>query len=188
MNYKGESYPKNLKLLLEEADKIAKELKVKLNRKSCPYLNDLYIESSCSANRQTSVFNQLGYTPNTKLSHKNKSDNEFKGLYVFGEEQQNGRIQPVYIGISRTVYRRLKQHGWGKRHNECTLAYLMASEKINHNKSRESIPLKELEKAKSKVVKFKVVMYPVKSDYELYFLEVTIAALLKTKWNSFKTH
>src|SRR5690606_15651002 len=134
------------------------------------------------------AFSNLGYIPNIK-SGKVKSYNEFKGLYVFGKEVNN-EIIPVYIGISRTVYRRLRQHGFGKLHNECTLAYLMAKHE-NTEIERATIHenfQEELVKNKYKVSAFKVVLIPIKSDYELYFLEVSLAGILKTKWNSFRTH
>ena len=35
---------------------------------------------------------------------------------------------------------------------------------------------------------YKVVLVEVQNDYDLYFLEVSLAGIFNTKWNSFKTH
>jgi hypothetical protein len=35
---------------------------------------------------------------------------------------------------------------------------------------------------------YKVALYPVLNDYELYFYEVALSGVFKTKWNSFRTH
>ena len=142
--------------------------------------------------RDITKFNQLGYTPNYYLKTNSKStdDNEFKGLYIFGEEV-NGKIIPVYIGISRTIFRRLKQHAWGKKHNECTLAYLKTREKgitENIEIGRSTVTNDDMLPAKAIIQNYKVVLVPVKNDYDLYFLEVALAGIFSTKWNSFKTH
>ena len=194
MNYNKEAYPTDLKNLLIEANSIASEITQKLNDKDCPRLCDLYMEmhKTCGANPEYSVirdknsFEELGYIPNIK-SGKSKSQNEFKGLYVFGEEV-DGAIIPIYVGISRTVYRRLRQHGWGKKHNECSLAYLKA--RFDDNElTRKNVDDKLHLRSKKKIIRScKVVLIPEAEDYNLYFLEVAIAGILKTKWNSFRTH
>ncbi|RCW93627.1 GIY-YIG nuclease family protein [Winogradskyella arenosi] len=193
MNYREETYPGDLSLLLVKANKIARTILKKLNFNNCPSINDLFFElhKTCGVQPEYSVirnkkaFNELGYLPNIK-SGKVKSNNEFKGLYVFGEEIK-GKVTPVYVGISRTVYRRLRQHGFGKLHNESTLAYLMAKnekEELTRASSSNSI----LEPKREILRNFKVVLYPVLNDYELYFYEVALAGILKTKWNTFRTH
>lgn len=194
MNYNKASYPKNLNHLLETANEMAHTIENKLNKSDCPTLGDMYIEThnTCgvkpefSVRRDPTIFNKLGYSANIK-SGKVKTNNEFKGLYVFGEEI-NGKIVPVYVGISRTIYRRLRQHGWGKKHNECSLAYLKA--KFYDNKLTRATTDNEthLVPKKDIIKSYKVVLIPVEKDYDLYFLEVAIAGLLKTKWNSFRTH
>lgn len=194
MNYKKEPYPKNLKHLLKTANELAVTIKNKLNKSGCPALGDMYMEihNTCgvkpefSVRRIPTIFNKLGYSANIK-SGKVKTNNEFKGLYIFGEEM-NGKIVPVYVGISRTIYRRLKQHGWGKKHNECSLAYLKA--RFYDNKlTRASIDNETHLVPKKEIIQsYKVVLISVELDYDLYFLEVAIAGLLKTKWNSFRTH
>ncbi len=196
MNYREEAYPEDLHFLLDNAKDIANDIIDRLSHIDCPSIDDLYNElyKTCGAKPRYSVvrnrkaFDAIGYVPNIK-SGKSKSKNEFKGLYVFGNEL-DGKVTPVYIGISRTVFRRLRQHGFGKLHNHCTLAYLMAKNE-NDALERKTAHIKnneELESNKEKLRAFKVALIPIENNYELYFLEVAIAGLLKIKWNSFKTH
>lgn len=113
-----------------------------------------------------------------------------KGLYIFGEEI-DGRVIPVYVGISRSVYRRLRQHAWGKKHNECTLAYLKTRHrwKIEGKKTyRATITDEDMLPAKSIIQNYKVVLVAIQNDYDLNFLEVLLAGKFKAKWNSFRTH
>jgi len=140
--------------------------------------------------RNKGLFNALGYTANinSKTSQSNKNNNEFKGLYVFGEEKNNG-VEPVYIGISRrTVYRRLRQHGWGTKHNECSLAYLMA--RFDDKELMRATVDNDLHLVPKKAIiqSYKVALFSVENDYDLYFLEVALAGKFKTFWNSFRTH
>lgn len=186
MNVWKESYPESLEALVLKAKEIAENTQHQLAAPNCKRLNELYQFENNKVRRQSALFNSSGYISNTK----NNKLNEFRGLYIFGEEV-DGIVTPVYVGISRTVFRRLRQHGWGKNHNECTFAYLMANEEHFNSKfinNREQFPQAELEASRTKVKSYKVVLHPVDNDYELYFLEVALSAILKTKWNSFRTH
>jgi hypothetical protein len=191
MNFKSEPYPKELNLLLAKAKEVSAVVLKELNNEDCPLLFDLY-KGKSKLMRQNKLFESLEYLPNV-YSNKSKSLNEFKGLYVFGEEI-NGKVIPVYVGISRVVFGRLRNHGWGKTTNTCTLAFLMAKTKFEKENPGESLRAKNvedtihLEPCKEKMRKYRVVLYPVKNDYDLYFLEVAISGILKTKWNSFRTH
>ena len=151
----------------------------------------MYKVKSGKTYRKTELWNTLGYSPSPDIKNVNegKTKNEFKGVYVLAEVN-NDKVNPIYIGISRTIYRRLRQHGWGKKHNECSLAYLM-EKKDNVAISRANIHKnfdEELIRKKEEVKSFKVALFPIKNDYELYFIEVALAGILKTKWNSFRTH
>lgn len=192
MNHWKEPYPANIKDLLCHADKLALEISEKLNSKNCKKINELYFFDKKRIKRHTENFNNLGYSPNSFLKNKSKNleNNEFKGLYIFGEEV-NGKIMPVYIGISRTIFRRLKQHAWGKNHTECTLAYLKTKEKgiiDNIEIGRSTVTSEEMLPAKTIIQNYKVVLIEVQNDYDLYFLEVALAGIFMTKWNSFRTH
>lgn len=121
MSIDRKTYPSNLSALLSDANEMASTILAKLNSNSCPTINSFYYElhKTCGAKpeysirRDKNVFNDVGYDPNVN-SGKSKSLNEFKGLYVFGEEV-NGEVSPIYVGICRTIYRRLRQHGYGKK-------------------------------------------------------------------------
>lgn len=188
MNYKKEEYPKNLHALLCHADKIALKISTKLNSESCKKINELFYFEKGRIKRNEAFFNELGYLPNTylKTNSINTDNNEFKGLYIFGGDI-DGIIIPVYVGISRSVFRRLKQHAWGTKHNECSLAYL----KTNHGNNkitRKNVINEDLLPSKAIIQNYKVVLVEVQNDYDLYFLEVALAGIFSTKWNSFKTH
>lgn len=182
MNYKKEKYPENFSDLLNLADQLSSSILMNLNSSKCKKVGNLYNVINGKIIRNKKQFEELGYTPN--------ESNEFKGLYIFGEEVDS-RVIPVYVGISRTIYRRLRQHAWGKRHNECTLAYLKTKEKWlseGKNIDRATITNEDMLPAKSIIQNYKMVLCPVANDYDLYFLEVVLAGKFKTKWNSFKTH
>ncbi|SDI01622.1 hypothetical protein SAMN04488062_12026 [Flavobacterium omnivorum] len=182
MNYVQEKYPEGLDSLLKDADKAAISIVEKLNALNCKRVGDLYDIVNGKTTRNKKEFDELGYTAN--------ESNEFKGLYIFGEEK-DGRVIPVYVGISRTVFRRLRQHAWGKNHNECTLAYLKTRDKWKKEgkiTDRASITNEDMTPAKKVIQNYKVVLHSVPKDYDLYFLEVVLAGKFKTKWNSFRTH
>lgn len=192
MNYKEEAYPENVTSLLNYAESVADEITRKLNSNSCKKINELYFNENKRIKKHDEKFNALGYTPNTFLKNnsKNTADNEFKGLYIFGDEI-NGKVTPVYIGISRSVFRRLKQHAWGKKHNECSLAYLKTKHQLElegRQIDRATITDEDMLPAKEVIQNYKLVLVEVQNDYDLYFLEVTLAGKFKTKWNSFRTH
>jgi len=192
MNIWKELYPNNINDLLKYADKLAIEIIEKLNSNNCKKISELYYFEKNRIKRNLKGFNELGYLPNTYLETKSKSkaNNEFKGLYIFGDEV-NGKVIPVYVGISRSVFRRLKQHAWGKLHNECTLAYLKTKHQWEIDgkvAKRETITNEDMLPAKEIIQNYKVTLVEVQNDYDLYFLEVALAGIFNTKWNSFKTH
>jgi hypothetical protein len=180
-----ENYPENMDLSLERMDKIRIAIENLLNDAECPTLETLYQERNGKNFRKQQIFDSLTYHPNCP-----ENKNEFRGLYVFGEKTEENSIKPVYVGISRTVYRRLRQHGWGNYQNECTLAYLIAKKQFNltFNKNDKKKNKDNLQIGKNEVKKFKVALYHFENDYELYLMEVILAGMWKTKWNSFRTH
>jgi predicted GIY-YIG superfamily endonuclease len=186
-----ESYPEDLQKLLNYAEDLSISILKKLNHPEAKKVCDFYTVTNEKIIRNKALFNELEYIPNEILSSsKSTQPNEFKGLYIFREEQ-NGKIIPVYVGISRSIFRRLKQHAWGKLHNECTLAYLKTRHQweINGKKTeRATITSEDMLPAKNLIQNYKVVLIPITNDYDLYFLEVVLAGKFKTKWNSFRTH
>jgi predicted GIY-YIG superfamily endonuclease len=120
----------------------------------------------------------------------NKGD--FAGCYVL---IKNG--SPFYVGISRKVISRLRQHFKGKSHFDASLAYRMAKDKIGQNKfyltrdeaMRDKTFKNLFIKAKSNLLKAKVVFVKMESAEERYLFEIYAAMQFNTfKWNSFDTH
>lgn len=181
------AYPENLQVLLDYADELATTIAEKLNQAETKTVKDFYILNANKIFRNQKVFNEFGYVPNEiSKASKNGQPNEFKGLYVFGEEIE-GKVIPAYVGISRTVFRRLRQHAWGNKPNECSLAYLKTKDR-DKSITREKVKNEDMEPAKSVIRSYKLVLIHVPEDYDLYFLEVALAGKFKTKWNSFRTH
>ena len=191
MNFKHEKYPKNIKELIVKSHQFAELLKEKLNKQECLTLKELFIEKN----------NKKYITSGFTNTVENEGSNGH--LYVFGETR-NKKVVPVYVGITRNIRDRLRNHCFGKTHNTATLVYLIAVNKYRPKSKVEGhlfdvevvskIPRELIEahtdinKARDKVQNFKVAVIPIEKDYELYFHEVAIAGILKTYWNSFKTH
>lgn len=189
MNIFGENYPENSHDFIKKCDKLLISLNSKLNNNDCKSLGELYaLNSKRRCIRNFKSFENLGYEPNSKLDNNYKENNEIKGLYVFGEIDKSGKVIPKYLGISRTVFRRLRQHGWGKLHNEATLAYLKAIQKKTHSGSRNAITYNKIEEQQKIIRNYKVAILPELNDYDMYFMEVYFAGKWKTEWNTFKTH
>ena len=185
-NNNNETFPKDINLLIKKCEDTVLYIQSKFLENECILIKDLYLESK--GRKQKDFLNKLGVECNAYLNNKRKTENEVKGLYIFGELNVNGAFEPIYIGISRTIFRRLYQHTWGKKHNEAPLAYLMAKDRISHTEDRRILPITELEIEQEKIKKLKLIVIPEQNDYDLYFMEVYLAGRLKTKWNSFKTH
>jgi predicted GIY-YIG superfamily endonuclease len=188
MNIWNEAYPRDLDSLIFKSKKSAKLILDKLNNKSCRSLSELYQNSGMTKDNR--IFEYLDCTPNSTLYKTSKKQNEIKGLYVFGEINEfNGEVIPKYIGISRTIVRRLKQHGWGINHNQASLAASKAMrKKTHHDKFRSTMTKETIRKQQEIIRNYKVVILPELNDYDMYFMEVYLAGLWKTEWNSFRTH
>ncbi len=117
--------------------------------------------------------------------------NEVKGLYIFYEDNK-----PIYIGISRSILKRLKSHFLGKIHNEATLAYIMIRHKHEgahgfYNGERANLDLFKSDRTllqKEMMTNWKIAIIPETDNYKMYFFEIYLACHLKTIWNSFETH
>jgi len=189
MNYKKEPYPKNLKELIKISDEVGQKVTLALCHKDCATLRELYDQRDKKNYIKNNIFERMNCPPNTKRTLKCKSHNEIKGIYVFGElERTSGKVIPIYVGISRTVCKRLRNHGWGKLHNQATLAYLISAHKKKHKGRRIELDKNIFIKAQRLIQKYKVVIIPVEHDYDLHFMEAYLSGRLRTKWNSFKTH
>jgi hypothetical protein len=126
--------------------------------------------------------------PNPSLQEPTLIESEGrKGLYTFFEKGATG-IRPLYLGISRDLKNRLRNHGWGKLHTGATLAYLMAEHEGVHSGPRKEITHQTLEFYQKRIRALQVAILLDPSDYDLYFMEVYFAGKTKTPWNRFRTH
>lgn len=175
--------------LVSEAKRQSDFLRDRLNSSDCLTLAHLFRwdEQKSKAFTTREGLIQLRPLFNVKKKDTSKANDEIKGFYVLGES--NGiEVVPVYVGISGKVIRRLRQHTYGKRHNQASLAYLMAKHETGHQNDRAKMGEEDIKKQRGKIKEFKFTISPIEDDFDLYFLEVCIAGILNTKWNSFKTH
>lgn len=186
MNYNRERFPDEINQLVQKCEQTILKINKYFESQDCIIVKDLYKENT--SHRHKDYLNKLQVTCNTKLNDKVKKNNEVKGLYVFAELKESGEIKPIYVGISRTVFRRLYQHTWGKLHNETSFSYLKAKHYSNHKGKRKDLAEELLKEQQEKIKNYKLIVIPEENDYDLYFMEVYIAGKLKTYWNSFKTH
>jgi hypothetical protein len=197
-----------LKELIERADKIATECKEQLNKEGCPSLADFFDwDEDAGKNgewkRNSDKIKKLHHSVfNDKKPINRKENNVWSGLYAFGRMTDEGDVVPVYIGRSRDILNRFKQHGFGGSHNQSSLAYLIAQgrltdedhivireiiESSESSSKRAALPIENLEAAMEEVKGFKVYLFPEARDYEQYFLEVAVAGLLDAEHNKWRT-
>jgi len=134
-----------------------------------------------------SRFATPGMGPKAILQELNLSA-DFPGCYVFLEQGQ-----PIYVGISQGVIRRILDHVKGRDHYTATLAYNMAFKDYPHQMTRkEAMRRKDFmaafDQAKKSLAACDVAFIQIDDVVELYLFEVYAAMELDTKWNSFRTH
>lgn len=114
---------------------------------------------------------------------------DFPGCYVFIDESR-----PVYVGISRSVVKRLVQHLNFDSHFAASLVYRMASEDYPHEMKRDQAMKDEQFRsvffaAQERLRRMSVAYIEIGNDLELYVFEVFAAMRLDTEtWNTFRTH
>jgi hypothetical protein len=114
---------------------------------------------------------------------------DFPGSYVLIEEGK-----PFYVGISRSVIARLRQHTTGKSHFDASLAFSMAKEKTGwmgkrEDAMRDTTFLTVFKEAQARLHKCQVAAVKIENDLEIYLFEAYAAIELDTcKWNTFRTH
>ena len=114
---------------------------------------------------------------------------DFSGCYVFLED-----LKPLYVGITRTVLKRIVQHLNEDSHNSATLVYRMASEDYPHEMKRDQA-MKDHQfrsaffTVQEKLRNMSVAFVEIDNDLELYVFEVFASMKLDTDtWNTFRTH
>lgn len=186
MNYNKEPFPTDITLLIQKSEEAILKIQKYFSSSNCLIIKDLYLPNK--GHKQKDFIQKLQVVCNNKLQNNSKTEDEVKGLYVFGELKDNGNIEPIYVGISRTVFRRLYQHTWGKQHNETSFSYLKAKHFTGYTGNRKELPLSDLFLQQEKIKNYRLIVIPEVNDYDLYFMEVYISGKLKTYWNSFRTH
>lgn len=168
-----------------------KELDIDLNKIPRYSILDFFVKKLGRIYRNPE-FIQPGIECNAKQNENEDEtpNNTIKGLYIFFDDDK-----PIYIGISRNIIRRLKQHFYGKLHNHCTVAYQIAREEHKSNVSKEILksfydkensPREEIQSRMRE--NWKIAIIPEINDYRLALKEICYAIKYKTKYNSFKTH
>lgn len=137
---------------------------------------------------KVTMFAESGKGPSSLLKKVGMSS-DFMGLYVFWEEDR-----PIYVGISRKVIGRIRQHVLGRNHFDASLAFKMAASVHPIKGQRKELMSNEDFNAvfiemKRKISRMQVGFIPIDNDLELYLFEVYSAMYLDTsKWNTFRTH
>jgi hypothetical protein len=122
-----------------------------------------------------------------------KRPQDYSGCYVLIENSQ-----PIYVGISRSVIGRLKQHVCGKTHFDASLAFLIAR-KRHPDQAVANLPRAEamdnplfgtsFQEARTYLRSLQVATVRIENPLELYVFEPYSAIELNThQWNSFETH
>ena len=137
---------------------------------------------------QASIFAEPGIGPGT-IAQQLGRDGDFKGCYVLCD---GGR--PIYVGISRTLLARVRQHLTGTTHFNASLPYLMAQRKVEMRGSRDEA----MQNPDFRTVFVDRQQYlrsctisavEINNAVELYLFEIYAAMNLGTgEWNTFETH
>jgi len=114
---------------------------------------------------------------------------DFPGCYVFIDKEK-----PVYVGISRSVIKRLVQHLNFESHYSASLVYRIASDEFPHEMKRDQAMKDEQFRsvflsAQGRLRQTKIAYIEIDNDLTLYLFEVFAAMRLDTDtWNTFRTH
>ncbi len=135
-----------------------------------------------------SVFSRPGIGVASIIKELSLAD-DFSGCYVLVDAKR-----PIYVGISRGVVGRLRQHFTGKTHYDASLAYSMAQRQKKTTGKRcdaMKIPafLVNFNAAQIYLRSLSVGFIPIENPVELYVFEAYAATVLEThEWNTFRTH
>lgn len=116
-------------------------------------------------------------------------EGEFSGCYTLLEAQR-----PVYVGISRGVLGRVRQHMLGRSHFDASLAYLIAQRR-RPTKGKRSANMENgdfraaFDEAQAYLRGLNVAAVRIDNPLELHVFEAYAAMALGTsEWNTFRTH
>ena len=114
---------------------------------------------------------------------------DFSGCYVLIEADR-----PIYVGISRKVLSRLRQHLRGKTHFDASLVYAVAQRRCptpGHRSTVMESPVfqRAFADAQAYLCSLRVAFVQIENPLELYVFEAYAAMNLGTyEWNTFRTH
>lgn len=146
------------------------------------------LRSSMAAPRPMLDFAQKGVGVKTLLREAGRGS-DFPGCYVMLDA---GR--PFYVGISRKVFTRLRQHVLADTHHSATLAYRMAAKWTGHSMRRSEAMAdpdfkREFDRAREKIRSLDVAYVEIDNPLVLHVFEAYAALELGTgEWNTFETH
>ena len=138
--------------------------------------------------QQMEIFARAGFGEKSVAKELSISG-DFPGCYVLIENDV-----PLYVGISRGVLKRLRQHVLGKTHFDASLAYRMASHAVGHELARADamqhpVVKAEFDAAQTRLRAMRVAFIEIQNDLEIYLFEAYCAMELDTSvWNTFRTH
>ncbi|MDA3939568.1 MAG: GIY-YIG nuclease family protein [Spirochaetia bacterium] len=175
-NYKNEKYPTDFELFKNKIDSDCKDF---INNEGMS-VNDIF-----------EIKNKKVFRTN-KIKDLINENREIKGLYAF--KDSNNKL--VYIGISQTIIRRMRQHFYGKIHNEATLVYIQAKNKYReiHNEvytgERKDFDFEKYGYPIQEEIRnnYRVLIQPISNNFELYYSEIFYSCVYKPFWNTFETH
>lgn len=181
------AFPDDIKELLVQCDVWQEMLEQKMQSGACLKLGDLYARGKGGNEVQRSRF--LASFADIEVAFRKKTGG-IQGLYVFFEVDPNSQAPKArYVGITRDLKTRLKQHGWGESHNDASLAYLMHEHYGGESVTRKTTKTTDLERQQLATIRgFQVALMEITDDFSLYFFEVYLAGKWRTRWNKFRTH
>lgn len=116
-------------------------------------------------------------------------ESDFPGCYLLLEAGN-----PIYVGISKGVLQRLRQHVRGTTHFDASLAYRIAALRMPHEYTRsKAMELEEFkvhfDAAKAYLRSLHVAYVKIINPLALYIFEPYCAMRFDTSvWNTFETH
>lgn len=141
-----------------------------------------------AAPHKASLFAVPGQGP-AAIARELQLSGDFSGCYVFIEIGE-----PIYVGISRGVLARLRQHFTGTTHFDASLVYAIAQRRVPTPGKRSDVMKNPRFKeafavAQQYLRSLEVAFVQIENALELYVFEAYAAMELKThQWNTFRTH
>lgn len=134
------------------------------------------------------IFAQTGVGP-VSIARQLGLTRDFSGCYLLLDE-----MAPIYVGISRSVITRLRQHFMGRTHFDASLAYAIAQHRLPTAGKRSEVMgvpafRATFSQAQAYLRGLMVSFVEIENPLELYVFEAYAAMELGTdQWNTFRTH